>query len=79
MEYKQLEALLQDMSLEEKVGQMVQIPAGMIAKEGLVTGLIDNLHLSEEQKNLAGSILGLTGAENLREIQEEFMKKQMDK
>lgn len=75
MEYKQLESLLQDMSLEEKVGQLVQIPAGMIAKEGLVTGLIDTLHLSEEQKSLVGSVLGLTGAENLRELQTEFMKK----
>lgn len=75
MEYTQLENLLNDMSLEEKVGQMVQIPAGMIAKEGLVTGLIDNLHLSEEQKSLVGSVLGLTGAENLRELQDEFMAK----
>ncbi len=75
MEYTKLEQLLQEMSLEEKVGQMVQIPAGMIAREGLVTGLIDNLHLSEEQKALVGSVLGLTGAENLRELQEEFMAK----
>ncbi len=75
MKYSQLEQLLQDMSMEEKVGQMVQIPAGMLAKEGLVTGLVDNLHLSEEQKSLVGSILGLTGAENLRELQEEFMEK----
>ena len=75
MEYRKLEELLQDMSLEEKVGQMVQIPAGMIAREGLVTGLIDTLHLSEEQKALVGSVLGLTGAENLREVQTEFMEK----
>lgn len=75
MEYIQLENLLKEMSLEEKVGQLVQIPAGMIAKEGLVTGLIDNLHLSEEQKSLVGSVLGLTGAENLRELQTEFMEK----
>ena len=75
MEHSQLEQLLRDMSLEEKVGQLVQIPAGMIAKEGLVTGLIDTLHLSEKQKSLVGSVLGLTGAENLRELQTEFMKK----
>lgn len=75
MEYTQLQQLLQNMSLEEKVGQMVQIPAGMIAKEGLVTGLIDNLHLSDEQKSLVGSVLGLTGAENLKELQESFMEK----
>lgn len=74
MEDRRLEELLQDMSLEEKVGQMVQIPAGMIAREGLVTGLVDNLHLSEQQKRLVGSVLGLTGAETLRELQEEFMK-----
>lgn len=74
MEDRQLVKLLQDMSLEEKVGQMVQIPAGMIAREGLVTGLVDNLHLSEEQKRLVGSVLGLTGAENLRELQDAFME-----
>ena len=73
MEYKQLEQLLKDMSLEEKVGQMVQLPAGMIAKEGLVTGQIDNLHLPKEQKRLIGSVLGLTGAKDLREMQENFM------
>ncbi len=75
MEQRQLEHLLLELSLEEKVGQLVQIPAGMIAKEGLVTGVIDNLHLSEEKKSLVGSVLGLTGAENLRELQTEFMKK----
>lgn len=75
MEDRKLEELLESMSLEEKVGQMVQIPAGMIAREGLVTGLIDTLHLSEEQKALVGSVLGLTGAENLREVQEKFMAK----
>ena len=73
MELKQLEQLLQDMSLEEKVGQMVQLPAGMIAKEGLITGQVDYLHLPEEQKRLIGSVLGLTGAEDLREMQENFM------
>jgi len=74
MEYKQLEQLLNDMSLEEKVGQMVQLPAGMIAKEGLITGQVDYLHLPEEQKRLIGSVLGLTGAEDLREMQETFME-----
>lgn len=73
MEYAQLENLLKDMSLEEKVGQMVQLPAGMIAKEGLITGQIDNLHLPKEQKRLIGSVLGLTGAKDLREMQENFM------
>ena len=75
MEYRQLEQLLNDMSLEEKVGQMVQLPAGMIAKEGLITGQVDYLHLPEEQKRLIGSVLGLTGAKDLREMQEEFMAK----
>lgn len=75
MEYHQLEQLLNDMSLEEKVGQMVQLPAGMIAKEGLITGQVDYLHLPEEQKRLIGSVLGLTGAKDLREMQEEFMAK----
>lgn len=73
MELNQLEQLLNDMSLEEKVGQMVQLPAGMIAKEGLITGQVDYLHLPQEQKRLIGSVLGLTGAKDLREMQENFM------
>ena len=38
MEIKNLEKLLSEMSLEEKVGQMIQVPAKLLTKGGLLTG-----------------------------------------
>ena len=75
MELVQLEALIKDMSLEEKIGQMVQLPATMLTEGGLVTGVTDNLDISEESIHLVGSILGKTGAGDLHKIQKEFMEK----
>ena len=74
MKLEQLEKLLQDMSLEEKVGQMVQIPANMLTEGGLLTGPTDTMEMSEETTRLVGSILGKTGAEELHNIQKEFVE-----
>ena len=39
MEQKQLEKLLEQMTLEEKVGQMIQVTGKMLAQEGnVITG-----------------------------------------
>lgn len=74
MEQRELEKLLQEMSLEEKIGQMVQIPANILTDGGLMTGPAGNMELTEQERKLAGSILGKTGAEELRKVQEEFVK-----
>lgn len=73
MELKDLEALLQDMSLEEKVGQMVQIPGNMLTEGGLITGPTDSIEMNKETVALIGSILSKMGAKELREIQDKFM------
>lgn len=75
MEIKDLEKLLSEMSLEEKVGQMVQIPANMLTEGGLITGPTDSIEMTKETASLVGSVLGKAGAENLREMQDNFMKK----
>lgn len=75
MELRDLEKLLNEMSLEEKVGQMVQIPANMLTEGGLITGPTDSIEMTEETTSLVGSILGKAGAEDLRQIQEDFMAK----
>ncbi len=75
MELRDLEKLLSEMSLEEKVGQMVQIPANMLTEGGLITGPTDSIEMTGETTSLVGSILGKAGAADLHKIQEEFMEK----
>lgn len=74
MKLETLKELLNDMSLEEKVGQMVQIPANMLTEGGLLTGPTDTMEMSEETTRLVGSILGKVGAEELHSIQKKFME-----
>ena len=58
MKQKQILALLQDMSLTEKIGQMVQM-VGMLydAKEqGIITGpMMADMKVTEEDLKMAGS------------------------
>lgn len=76
MKKEELQALLQDMTLEEKVGQMIQIRANMLTEGGIVTGPTNHVSLSEKELALTGSILGKIGAEELAKVQKEQMEKQ---
>lgn len=76
MEQKQLKALLADMSLEEKIGQLVQISGSYYQEdvESFVSGPDNNLGLTAENVRLAGSILSTYGAKELKEIQKNYME-----
>lgn len=78
MEKEQLQELLQDMSLKEKIGQLVQLSGAFYLEdvESVVTGPGKELGITEEDIRLAGSILGTHGAESLMQIQKEYMEKQ---
>ena len=76
MNQKEILALLADMSLEEKVGQMVQLTGDFLGKEGIVTGPGGRLSVTPDQAKLVGSYLGLAGADNLRAIQKKAMEDQ---
>ena len=78
MEKQQLEALLKEMSLEEKVGQLFQIIGYYYVEEGkkFITGPDSGLKLSDENGALTGSVLGLQGAELSKKIQKEYMEHQ---
>lgn len=79
MKQKQILALLQDMSLTEKIGQMVQM-VGMFydAKEqGIITGpMMADMKVTEEDLKMAGSSLLLYGGEKLARIQKSYMENQ---
>ncbi len=74
MKRTDLEALLNDMSLEEKIMELVQLPGQVYESDAAITGLSDN-NISDRIKNLAGSTLGISGAEKIIKIQKEHVEK----
>ena len=78
MTEKELDRLVSEMSLQEKIDQMLQITGGMYQSglESALTGPMAQLGISEEHISEAGSILGTYGADALREIQTKAMEAQ---
>lgn len=76
MTEESLKELLRDMSLKEKVGQMMQLDSSCFSNEGPVTGPAAELSVDPEDFNLAGSILGVVGAEAIEKLQKLCMEKQ---
>jgi beta-glucosidase len=68
-----LKALLNDLSLEEKVMQLVQLPGVAYESGAAVTGLLYDAAKSRALR-LAGSTLGVWGAEKLNRLQKEYME-----
>ncbi len=76
MTQQDLIALLQDMSLEEKVNQLVQLPGAYFQKDALTTGTLEQFEKLETAVKQAGSTLGLYGAGTLKELQKKQMESQ---
>ena len=72
MKETELRKLLNDLTLEEKIGQLVQLP-GYFQQEGLATGPAGDMGLTQDDLRLAGSYLSIIGAEKIRKLQTEFM------
>jgi len=73
MNETKLKQLLDEMSLEEKIMQLVQLPGWAYEEGAAVTGLADDAK-NENMKRLAGSTLGIYGADKVKKIQDEYMK-----
>lgn len=73
MNKSDLTALLKDMSMEEKIGQLVQVTGDFYEGEAEITGPMSQIGLSEKALVYAGSVLGCYGAERVREIQRQYM------
>lgn len=73
MKKSDLKKLLADMSLEEKVMQLVQIPGYEFEQDAAVTGLSDKKS-SDKVKRLAGSTLGVWGADKAIALQKRYME-----
>lgn len=75
MTEQKLIELLRDMSLEEKVNQMSQVTGGFFNGEIVVTGPMEDKGFTEDNVNLAGSVIGSMGAETLKSIQKKLYGK----
>lgn len=73
-----LAALLEDMTLQEKIDQMIQLRGEFYQENlgGVLTGPARELGMSQEDIQMAGSILGTDGAEVLMELQKNYMEHQ---
>ncbi|WP_371017675.1 beta-glucosidase BglX [Pseudalkalibacillus sp. JSM 102089] len=77
MKPNELKNLLSQMTIHEKTAQLMQLATPFFkgAKEaGEITGPLEQLNLNEEQVPHSGSVLGASGAENIRNIQKTYLE-----
>ena len=77
MKEHQILDLLENMTLDEKVGQMVQIKGEIFLSNtiNVTTGPLKDINLPEEMLYNVGSILNMAGAKHVKEIQDRFLAK----
>ncbi len=69
-----IEDLIKEMTLEEKVGQCVQLSADYYEVSGEITGPKSTSNVSLEDIKNTGSVLGIFGAEEYKNIQSMHIK-----
>lgn len=77
MNKKQLIGLLEKMTIDEKVGQLTQLDGSFFQTENQeITGPIyEASQITKAQVYTLGSVLGVYGVENIRKIQNDYLKK----
>lgn len=71
-----LKELLLKMTIEEKIGQLQQLSSCFFTNSDIseLTGPMNEMEISIEEINAAGSVLGVFGAEKIREIQKRYLE-----
>lgn len=75
MERRLLKKLLDSLSLQEKIGQLLQLSGDFYQAETITTGPQQKLGITQQMVDLSGSVLNVTGAAQVRRVQEEHLKK----
>ena len=67
-----LQKLLREMTVDEKLAQMTQLVPQIITDkgEGAVTGPMRNFGITKKVTSRIGSVLGISGAKKLKDLQE---------
>ncbi|MFT8813570.1 glycoside hydrolase family 3 N-terminal domain-containing protein [Oenococcus sp.] len=75
MQSNYVKQLLSKMTLQEKIGQLQQIAGDFFGDDGSpITGPLSTYKVSKTQLYNIGSVLGVSGAENVLKIQREYLK-----
>ncbi len=74
MTRKQIEELIADMTLKEKVLQLVQVSGSAFEQDVEDTGTDTHLSLSTENLAMVGSTLGIRKVEKLNQIQKSHLE-----
>jgi beta-glucosidase len=75
MEQLELNKLLEKMTLEEKVDQLLQLTGNFYESEDVITGPTSYLGITNETVEQSGSALNVLGAEKLLQIQKNYLEK----
>lgn len=75
MTKQEIMELLKEMSLEEKVNQMLQVAGGFFTGDVVAMGPMKEKGFTEENISLAGSVIGMLGAEKIKKIQRDYIDK----
>lgn len=72
--------LFNSLSLEEKIGQLIQLNPDFFSRNNAIkTGPISSIGIDENMIPYVGSILNATNAQDIRTIQNEYLKKSKHK
>ncbi|MBA9087765.1 beta-glucosidase [Fontibacillus solani] len=77
MSRQRLEHYLEQMTLDEKIAQLLQLAAPFydeVGDEGQITGPMESLGITVETVHNVGSVLGVSGAEKMISVQQSHMK-----
>ncbi|WP_407370296.1 glycoside hydrolase family 3 N-terminal domain-containing protein [Carnobacterium sp.] len=75
MKSEELKKLINKMTVEEKIGQMIQLSADFYnTTENEITGPMNDMHLTTEKMTTVGSVLGISGAEQVKVIQQSHLE-----
>lgn len=74
MEHKELEAMVENMTLREKVGQMMQLTGSFFSEDGVITGPMSEIKFEPEVLKNTASVLNIPGGTALKQFQEAYLK-----
>lgn len=76
MDNRQLTELLHQMTLEEKIAQLLQLTANFHeGGESQITGPLEEMGITKSMVTASGSVLGLSGAQSVIDVQKSYLSK----
>lgn len=75
MTEEKLQELLRQMTLEEKIGQLIQLDGGCYGESELATGPQQKLGITQATVDVSGSVLNVLGADKVRAIQKRYLER----